>query len=558
MRERVRAAVRTRDPRAVFWAAFLAMAALGGVWAVSNPMAASPDEPSHIVRAVGIVRERSLGEEVRVGMRQVEVPRVYAATLEMPGCYAFRADQPASCSFVDLTTPAVDQPATTTADEGNPLYYAIVGLPSLLPPSLEAAYLMRIVSVLLSSALVAAGLRSLAEARLGGWAVLGAGVATTPMVVFMASTVNPNSVEATAAIGLWLTLLAALHRPRPELALRQWWRAGVLVVLLVNAKALSPLFLALVVLTVLVTVPWRRTAAVLADRRPWPGIVLGAVGSAAAVAWTAVNGAVSGGDVVNHPDLEWRGALEGALSLTTFYYEGMVGRFGWLDTRPPSWTYYWFTAVLGTVLAAAWAVARRRQRVVVAVLAVAVWLVPVALQVPNARYLGLPWQGRYLLAVAVGVPILAGLAVQARVTAIPRRVTRRVLVLGVTTLGVVHLAQLLANLRRYVAGTEAPWFEPVANPWYPPVPLPLVLVGAVVAVVAWSAVLGWFALGRTAPEATDEGLADVDGVVRAHDDGTTRPLDRASRPLDGSPATGKGAGAAPSGSVAGPSAAPRC
>ena len=52
------------------------------------------------------------------------------------------------------------------------------------------------------------------------------------------------------------------------------------------------------------------------------------------------------------------------------------------------------------------AAGRAREVVTLGTVASLVVVLPVALQVPNASQVGLPWQGRYLLAVSVGVPLL--------------------------------------------------------------------------------------------------------------------------------------------------------
>ncbi len=497
--QRVVAAARRREPRLVFWLSWALLTALAGTWALSNPMGASPDEPSHIVKAAALVREHTLGTEVRPGVREVELPRIFALTHEMPGCYAFRSSVAASCWPIDLSNLDQVQTTTTTAANYNPLYYLVVGLPSVLPPSLAMLYLMRLMGALLASGLLAMGLRSVAELPTRRWTVAGVAVAMSPMVVFMNSTVNPNAVEASAGLALWLTLFAALRNPDPALVARRWWRAGFLVVWLVNAKAFSALFLAIIVLTVVVLVGWPPVRAVLTDRRSWPGLALGTVGSGFALGWIALNGAVSGGDTVLFPDLTFGPALDSVLRLTTSYYNAMIGRFGWYDTPAPGLVYSLVTATLWLLVFLALAVGRRRERLVLVGLGLTVFLVPVLLQVPQASHVGLPWQGRYLLAIAVGVPLLAAVVVDRATGVLRRRTSRSLIVLLLGAIAVVQLASFGTNLRRYVAGTEAPWFEPVPVPWHPPVPVTVLSVGAVVAVLAVTALLLWLAdLGQRA------------------------------------------------------------
>lgn len=499
----------------MFWTAWIVLSALSGLWAVANPMAAAPDEPTHITKAAALVREQTLGVPDGPSYREFDLPWAFGITHEMYPCHVFRANVPASCWPIDYGDPAEIRTTYTSAAGYNPLYYAVVGLPSVLPPSLEVLYLMRLVGAVLGSGLIALGLRSLAEMPRRRWGAAGTAVAMVPMVLFMNSTVNPNALETSAGFGLWLTLLAALRHPDPTLVRRRWWRAGVLVLALVNAKAFSPIYLAIIVLTVIALVPWANVRDALRDRRTWPGIVLGAVGSASAVGWTLTAGRTPGLDTVGYPDLRDRWlALELILRQTTYYYEQLVANFGWHDSRPPDWVYGWISVAVGVLLLLVLALAGRRERLVVGALAASVVLLPVVMQLPFAPSVGLPWQGRYLAAVAVGVPLVAGVVLD-RVD-VPPRIARRLVALLVAMMAVVHVVSFAANLQRYTVGSAARWFSATPNAWNPPLPGWL-LVGAYVVVVAVAAVL-LLRLARTqagepsAPRATAALPASALGV----------------------------------------------
>lgn len=524
-----RPALRGGSPRTVFWASWILLSLLSGLWAVANPIAAAPDEPTHITKAAALVREQTLGVPDGPSYREFDLPWIFGITHEMYTCHVFRSTIPASCWPIDYGDPTEIRETYTSASGYNPMYYAVVGLPSVLPPSLEVLYLMRLVGAVLGSGLLALGLRSLAEMPRRRWAVAGTAVAMVPMVLFMNSTVNPNALEASAGFGLWLTLLAALRHPDPALVRRRWWRAGILVLALVNAKAFSPIYLALIVLTVVALVPWGNVREALRDRRTWPGIGLGVVGSALAVAWTLTAGRTPGLDTIGYPDLHNRWiALEKILQQTTYYYEQLVANFGWHDSRPPDWVYTWISVAVAVLLLLVMVLAERRERVVVGALAVSVIAIPVVMQLPFAPSVGLPWQGRYLAAVAVGVPLVAGVVLDR--AEIPRKMAERLVLLLVGMMGVVHVVSFAANLQRYTVGSAAPWFTPTTNSWNPPVP-GWALVTAYVVVVALCAVLllrltrtrppevGASALGVEQPEQVaavprlDEGLRTVPEVV---------------------------------------------
>lgn len=499
---------RGMSPRAAFWLSLVCLLLLGGAWAVGNPLLAEPDAGAHHVRAVSLVRERDPGPETRPGVRRPEVPALFAQTHLYPLCFHYEPTVPASCAEFETVDLTEGTRSKTSAGDYNPLYYVIVGLPTLLPPGPAVLYLMRFASVALCSVMIALGVRSLAEAPYRRWAVAGTGVALVPIVLNMNSTVNPNAVEAAAGLGLWLTLLVALRHPDPALVRRRWWRAGVLVVFLVNAKPFSPLFLAIIVLAVVASVPWASVAAALRDRNAWPGLALGSAGSVAAVAWILSASSFAGTAAERYPDLDTATAGDRLLRLVDGYYTTMIGRFGWLDTPSPTSVYYAVSALLALLLLLALATGRARERAVLVVLCVLVVGLPVALQLPFVSRVGLPWQGRYLEAVAVGVPILAGMVCDRGLRDFPARSGRTVVAIVLGTMAVVHLLSFGANLRRNVAGTEAPWFAPVPDPWVPPLPSALLLVwlGAAAAGTAWFL----FRLSEARAEA-EAALEDVAG-----------------------------------------------
>ncbi|WP_432456753.1 DUF2142 domain-containing protein [Cellulomonas iranensis] len=499
----------------MFWASWVVLCALSGLWALASPVASAPDEPAHIVRAVALVKQAELVPG-RPGIWTAEVPHIYALTHEMYGCYAFRPEQPAGCWPRDYGDVAAPEWAETAAGGYNPLYYGVVGLPSLLEPRLGTLYLMRMMSALLGSLCLALALRSVAEVAQRRWTVLGVGVATTPMVVYMNGTVNPNSVEAAAGLGLWTVLLLALLHPDPALTTRRWWRAGVLVVLLVNAKALSPLYLALVVLGCVAFAGWRAVRTALADRRTWPGLALGVAGSIAAVGWVLRSGSAAGDGEQRFPWLQPERALDNVLRKTSVYVEQMIGVFGWIDTPAPGTAILLVSGVLGLLGVLALAVARRREWISLGGLSLAVVLLPIVLQVPNATSVGLPWQGRYLLAVAVGVPVLAGVVLDRR-PGLPARAARRATVVALVLLGLVQAACFWWNLRRYVAGLDTPWFESIPEPWAPPVPAGVLFVAGLLVVSAVTALMIRLARDEGPPGTGDDGSSTAVGAGAGSD-----------------------------------------
>lgn len=481
------------NDRRVLWASFGVLWFLASVWAVANPLMASPDEPAHVVRAASLLRGQVLPPDGDWGS-DVRVPSFYDRVNAYPTCYMFQPEETGVCEIAADRPPTQVVDSATMAGKYNPLYYAVVGLPTLLPPGDGVLYLMRIVSAGLCAFLVAMGLRAIAQTPAPGWAVLGVAGAVTPMVVFLSSTVNPAAVEIAAAFALWCQMLTLLRHPDPtRTAGRMAWVAVSATVLL-NARGLSLLYGAVIVAVAVLAAPLARTREVLLDRRTWPSFAVVVAAGLAAAAWVLGAGSLGvGGE--EHPELTFLSAAKTTLLSTPEYVTNMVGQFGWMDTNLDPTVHMAFAAAAGVGVLLAAAVGSRRERWLLAGLAAAVVVLPVLIHASQARSLGIIWQGRYILPVAVGVPLFAGYVLASRLGVPDGRpellapLRRPLVVLVAGLVGLVQLAAFGQNLHRYVNGTDGSWVALEPGAWLPP--LPAVLVGflAVVACAAYAALL---------------------------------------------------------------------
>ena len=125
--------------------------AMGAVWAVSTPLFASPDEPSHAIRAVATWTGDPSGEVSETnGIRTKEyrVPSPYDQSQAIAGCSAFDANKTADCG------PPFDPngqtlTAMSTAGFYPPLFYWAVGWGGALIDGSTGLYLMRLIHVAL-------------------------------------------------------------------------------------------------------------------------------------------------------------------------------------------------------------------------------------------------------------------------------------------------------------------------------------------------------------------------------------------------------------------------
>ena len=448
-----------------FWAALTVLSLLLALWGLATPRFAVPDEPAHYVKAAAVVRGQLIGPPERP--TRFRLPPAIVDAKFQTGCFVFLPREPAGCEPGQggSGTGPGDVVAYTAAGKYPPAYYALVGLPTLVWPDLRSVHAARGVSAALSAALLAAALTAAAS---GGrrLAAAATAVAVTPMVLFVSSGINPSGPEIAAAAALW-TSGAALARgsgpPAPPLVAT----LGLSAVVLALSRPISPFWVAVIGVALLLLAGWRRVVELLRYR----GVLLAVAGTvlacAAQAAWILSSASLQlygAGERVPLPE-----RVTTSIGLTDDRLRQLVGWFGWLDTPPPLAVHLAWAAALLVLLGVA---LRRQAPRVVAVtvlLVIGVLAVPVVLEARSISEVGYFWQGRYTLPLAVGVPLVAVAGSRARLG-------RRTLALLLAVLAGCHLVGYVVTLGRYTVGTGN-GLGLIDVQWEPPLPAP-VLVGA--------------------------------------------------------------------------------
>jgi hypothetical protein len=152
------------------------------------------------------------------------------------------------------------------------------------------------------------------------------------------------------------------------------------------------------------------------------------------------------------------------LRLTGRYVEQSVGDFGLADVPAPTWVTAMWATVLGALTAAAFVLSGPCRRAL-PVLALAVLIVTLALEAPKINSVGTYFQGRYILPMIVGFPLVASSFEWRGRLLVPRRIlTRSGCVVGIVLL-VAQVAAFNGALQTYKAA-----HGPIvgATNWSPP------------------------------------------------------------------------------------------
>lgn len=448
---------RPRRPLRAFFAAWAVFSLLSALWAWATPPSAVPDEPAHIVRAASVVRGELFGEPSKDG-HIVAVPR-YVADAHRLTCSAFHPELPAGCPLPAGGAPDDTVLAPTTAGLYNPLYYALVGWPTLIAHDASGIVGMRLVSALLSSLFAALAFAVVWTMRSRRLPLAAFAVAVTPMLLFLSGAVNPNAVEATATLAVFCGMLAIVLSPDPARLRGRAAVVAIAAVMAVNARGLSPLWV-LVALAVPLLLADRRTLLAL-FRRPAVLVTAGLVGAGtlAAVGWTLATNSLA--NAIAHPEEAQQFPGAGAPPLTGFsnvlvdtveYGRGLVGLFGWLDTPAPSIVLYAWGLAVGALAVGALLVLRGRQLAVTIALIAAFVLLPPLVQAAYIHGGGMIWQGRYALPLFLCL-VIGVAAVLADHPFTAGDVWRRLRVLVLVGAALGQLWAFVAALRRYAVGS---------------------------------------------------------------------------------------------------------
>jgi hypothetical protein len=472
---------------------WLLLATLFAAWSMTTPLFASPDESAQVSKAAAVSRGQLVGTTVQQPgtyfpiITQVQLPSYYAEGLDNADCYLGDTSEPASCA------PAFDADDESTGEVQTwigrypPLYYAVVGLPSLVSDGSAAVYAMRLVAAAVCAAVYALGLTAL---RTSGWPRLlqaGGLLAITPSAAFFAGVVNSSGLEIAAGFATWCLLGPLVVSPSSHRVRRRLLAGSVTAAVLLNTRPGSGLLLVLVLVCLAVLSRAEFWRSVLSRGRWVPAVVVGAVAAVAAGAWLlVVDPTASLGGIPDPAFADPVVAVEGAAALSGRYLAEQLAVFGSLNVTLQPLLLVLLGVTVGSTVAVALVVARGGRRWGLLALLALTFVLPILAQVPSAADLGLIWQGRYGLPLSIGLPVVS-VVVIASAGRRRLRVCEAAPLVLIAVFALIQSVALLWSLRRYAIGFGRPLLSGTIE-WLPPGGWSWVVVGCI-APVALSAVV---------------------------------------------------------------------
>ena len=423
---------------------------LGVTWALIQPPYGVSDEPAHAVKALATAHgelrgPNSVGQFGYPSM-DFQVPSAYSSIWHFT-CYSGEVNQTPQCA--PHFPSGHDRIAvSSTAAEYPPPYYATVGIWGWIAPGVFGLLLMRLATVIICTVflLMSAYLFLLSGNSLRLSVLL---ICATPTVFAFSGVVNPFSPEVTASILFWTSgtlLLKSADSATKNLKYFVYFSA-------ISFGLMRPASFLWIVISMFVialaSVQFKNLRTSSIQRKDVIHFfIAGGVGTLTSVVWylfgmTVHNlggGSPAGGELIPN--------MLTSFHKTPSYLRQIFGFFGWTTFYAPRIVVLLF--VLSFVLLV---VARRnyeiREMFAIALLIAFLFFGPAVLEGARAASSGWGFQGRYLIPVAVGIPLLLALRSESPRYKFASAIPPILIVLG-------HLVALNHVAKRFTVGLNGP------------------------------------------------------------------------------------------------------
>ncbi|TFC11894.1 DUF2142 domain-containing protein [Cryobacterium sp. MDB1-18-2] len=412
-------------------------------WALASPVGASPDEDYHLASIW-------CGGGIKAGICEAgdsaQTRQVPAILLDSSRCFAFKADQSASCAQMPSSVMA-NTTRGNFFDRGYPpVFYAVMSI--FVSSNVSASImLMRAFNAFLFVAVVSALFFLLPRSRRGPL-VWGAAITIVPLGMFLIPSVNPSSWAIISAGTLWVALVGFFREKNVKRRVAFAGIAALTTLVGAGARSDSAVYSVLAVLVALV-LTFRRTRGHLAM------LLLPIVLTVFSIFIFFTSGQSS---VVNADGFDkatdinvWELFQTNVVQLPQLW-AGALGTFGlgWLDTAMPGIVWVPTFAIFGGF--AFWGLQKlgARKAIVVALVALSLVVVPMYILIHDRVLVGAGVQPRYIYPLMI---LFAGLLLL-QLKRDDLGMSRTQLIIAGSLATLANSNALHVNIRRYVTGID--------------------------------------------------------------------------------------------------------
>lgn len=456
-------------------------------------MAASPDEATNIAKAAAVVRGQVIGHTIGGSLSplaSVTIPASYANTNYIGHCFNAKPSVSAACAPSFRENHSTKSTIIYNA-RYQPLYYAIVGVPSLFTQSVYGIYLMRFVSALLCSIFFALAFTVVIKWHKSKVALTGIVVAATPSVFFFSGMVNPIGLEVSSAICFWTSILVLISFKKITKIPK-----GLLITVFVSggieslSRSISPLWVLIAITTALCWVGKDPLYELIKNHISKLWLVLFGLCVSVGGFWILIcksTDVVAAGFPVAH-NANYLSILLTTLRRSTLFYKEAVSFFGVLNTPSPDIVYIlWGLMILGLVVLAMLYSTWRSKLTLMLLITITI-LLPATIATSQAKRLGIVWQGSDSLPIFVGIPILSAFCISQNESK-AGRILDKLNPGFIVTAGLLIFIAFFADIKRYAVGIHGSSSTIFKSGWHPPLGVLGLLIFAIIALAYLSYLL---------------------------------------------------------------------
>lgn len=450
---------------------FITFLVLIACWSIGTPLMSSPDEAVNVTKAVAVDRGQLTGQKYKSNSNPneiVNVPASFANLGQLTSCYALKPTKTATCSpgFKSSNKPTQ---AIIYVARYQPLYYSLVGLPSLLINSRLVFYLMRLTSAVISALMLTFAVYVIIKWAKSKIMLIGLLLAISPSIQFFAGMVNPISLEATAAICLWTSLLVLIMYQASQPP------KGLLAIVVCSAsiealsRSISPFWVVLTVAICLLLKNKSTLRDLFANTRIRLSLIISSFFILLASTWIIVfhSTDVSSDGYPISKTASLMSIFIEFMKRTALYIKEAISFFGFLNVPSPIIVYiFWFLMIVALVILALY-LGNTKQKIALIALIGATIFIPAIISTSQAHRLGLVWQGSDSFPIYVGLPILASLIV-AKSTQKLVFFKNYLSIIMISLAGLLNFIAFYGELRRYSVGVNGPILFILNAKWQPP------------------------------------------------------------------------------------------
>ena len=304
---------------------------------------------------------------------------------------------------------------------------------------------------------------------------VGVVIAFSPMAFSLSGAVNPHGLEIAGVILFWVSCLTALEKLRNNQTISRRLIGAALVSTFLFATVRPASFFWMIPVIALIILFSGPRSSVQSLIRKFQGRVLSVIfasGVLRSMALYKLSGVGTAGGGGAEPGLpKYAQNLEAAFDRGDEYFRLMVGWFGWVEFAVPPLALYLCIGAIALAIGFSSLVAGSKKTLIVILCLAAVVFIPIISEGIKAKTSGFGYQGRYTLALAAGLPILA---MWFRGSRLNRSDTRTFSVLAIATSALASILCLNFALQRYTVGLNGRKLWMLSPEWPPPGGLPLI------------------------------------------------------------------------------------